>query len=315
VSKPTNDTTFFDGSIFLGIDGGGTKCKAVLMDHNQTILGVGISGPGNPVYGVELAKNSIVESAKIALEQAKSRYLTLCDLHLGSMVAGIGLAGANVPQMYKEMSEWKSPFKAKYITTDLLIACLGAHNGRDGAVMISGTGSCGYSYVKGQSTIIGAHGFPQGDKGSGAWFGLQAVEASLLSLDKIGPKTSMLNFLLEKLKVNNAEDIVAKFASKPSSTFASVANVVFLAAQENDQVALAIIKEGAEYINTMARLLDDTTPPRITLIGGLTAFITPYLDAELQLRLAPSLSPPEVGAVLYAIKQSGLSARQIPNRC
>jgi glucosamine kinase len=205
--------------------------------------------------------------------------------------------------MHKEMTQWSSPFKSKYITTDLLIACLGAHNGSDGAVMISGTGSCGYSYVNGNSLIIGAHGFPQGDKGSGAWFGLKAVEASLLSLDKIGPRTAILNFLFKALQVNNAEEIVGLVASKPSSTFASVANIVFLAAEEKDNVALAILNEGAQYINDMARLLDKSSPPRISLIGGLAESIAPYLNIGLQQRLVGALSPPEVGGVLFARQQ------------
>lgn len=299
--------TILKEPIFLGVDGGGTKSRAVLMDCDDNILGVGVAGSGNPIYGAHQAQHSIVVSAQIALEQAKSKHPMLSDLQLNDVVAGIGLAGVNVPQMHKEMTEWCSPFKAKYITTDLLIACLGAHNGGDGAVMISGTGSCGYSYVNGKSQIIGAHGFPQGDKGSGAWFGLKAIEASLLSIDKIGPKTSLLKYLKEVLLVKTVEEIIEKVASKPSSTFASVANVVFLAATEKDAAALTILNEGVDYIANMAKLLEGSAPPRITFIGGLSKSITPYLHATLQARLAPSLSPPEVGAVFYARKQSFLS--------
>ena len=45
--------------LFLGIDGGGTKCKAIVMTSNNIIIGTGISGPGNPVYGIEQAMNSV----------------------------------------------------------------------------------------------------------------------------------------------------------------------------------------------------------------------------------------------------------------
>lgn len=54
---------------------------------------------------------------------------------------------------------------------------MGAHTRDEGAVMIAGTGSCGYSFVNGKATILGAHGFPFGDKCSGAWIGLEAVKA------------------------------------------------------------------------------------------------------------------------------------------
>ncbi|NES88733.1 BadF/BadG/BcrA/BcrD ATPase family protein, partial [Okeania sp. SIO2B9] len=44
----------------LGIDGGGTKTEAVLIDENYQILGSGKSGPSNyQSVGIEVAKNSI----------------------------------------------------------------------------------------------------------------------------------------------------------------------------------------------------------------------------------------------------------------
>ena len=44
----------------LGIDGGGTKTEAVLMDENCQVLGSGKSGPSNyHSVGIEVAKNSI----------------------------------------------------------------------------------------------------------------------------------------------------------------------------------------------------------------------------------------------------------------
>lgn len=292
-----------EGPFIIGIDGGGTKCKAVLMDRNNQILGVGISGSGNPVYGVKQAQASIVECASEALNTAKSRDHKLIDLALEDIIAGIGLAGVNIPLMYEEMTKWKSPFKSTFITTDLLIACLGAHSGKDGAVIVTGTGSCGYSYANGKSKVVGAHGFPQGDKGSGAWFGLKAVEATLLSLDKIGPETAISPYVFTILDVDDSQGIVEKVASKTSSLFASLASAVFSALKEGDATAIAIVKEGSDYINHMAKLLNHPTSARISLLGGLSETITPYLDKNLQEKLTPALSPPEVGAVIYARQQ------------
>lgn len=292
-----------EDSLLLGIDGGGTKCKAVLMDQNNNILGIGMSGPGNPIYGLEIAQKSIVESAALALKNASEKHEDLRKVGLNNITAGIGLAGVNVPQMYKLMTKWKSPFKSKYLTTDLFIACLGAHNGNDGAVMICGTGSCGFSYVNGSSKVVGSHGFPQGDKCSGAWFGLKAVEAVLLSLDKMAKTTSITHHLLKSLNVDSADGIVEKVASKTSSTFAGLAHTVFCATKEGDEVALSILEEGAKYINDMAKLLNQTSPPSISFIGGMAKSITPFLDKSLINKLRPPLYPPEVGAVLYARQQ------------
>jgi glucosamine kinase len=289
--------------LLIGIDGGGTKCKAVLMDENNTILGIGNSGTGNPTYGLEEAQKSIVESATLALRDAKEKNKELDKVILKDIVAGIGLAGVNVPHMYELMTKWNSPFKSKYITTDLYIACLGAHGGKDGAVMVSGTGSCGFSIVNGVSKIIGAHGFPQGDQASGAWFGLRAVQAALLCLDKMGPCTTITHYVFETLKVNTAIGIIEKTAFKPASTFAMLANAVFKAAEEKDKIAQSIINEAVTYISEMARQLNHISVPKITFIGGMSNFLIPFLDDDIQKQLSPPMFPPEVGAVIYARKQ------------
>jgi glucosamine kinase len=291
--------------LFLGIDGGGSKCKAIVMNEDNDILGTGISGPGNPLHGFEQATNSITESAKLALEDAG-----LAHIELSELVAGVGLAGVNIPVLFDQMAAWKHPFKTIHLATDLLIACLGAHDGSDGAVIISGTGSCGFSCVDEQYTIVGAHGFPHGDKGSGAWFGLQGVKQVLLSLDGIVPPTLMSDVLLKKLNCNDDTDLVEAVASQKATFYAQQANLVFDAAEQGDKVALAIVDEGAEYINSIARTLSAKNPPRLSMLGGLTPRLKSWLADEIKINLEEPLHAPEVGSVIYARQQQAKQAVQ-----
>ncbi|MDO6488948.1 BadF/BadG/BcrA/BcrD ATPase family protein [Colwellia sp. 6_MG-2023] len=285
-------------ALFLGIDGGGSKCKAIVMNENNEILGTGISGPGNPLHGIGQATDSITESALLALKDAGLTHINLSEIY-----AGVGLAGVNLPIQFKKMQEWQSPFKGLFLAHDLLIACLGAHHSSNGAVIISGTGSCGFSCIDDQEVIIGGHGFPQGDIGSGAWFGLQAVKQVLLSLDGIAEYSIMNDVLLAKLHCADATSIVEKVAGKKATYFAQLANLVFDAAEQGDNIAIAIVTEGAEYINSIARVLLTKMPARISMLGGLTIRLKPWLDKNLQEKLAEPLSPPEVGAVLFARKE------------
>lgn len=284
--------------LFLGIDGGGSKCKAIVMNENNEILGTGIAGPGNPLHGFEQATNSITQSAKLALEDAGLSHIDLSEL-----TAGVGLAGVNLPVLFSQMQAWQHPFKQMFLATDLLIACLGAHQGEDGAVMISGTGSCGFSYVDGQEFMIGAHGFPHGDKGSGAWFGLQAAKQVLLSIDGVVEPSLMNDVLLKKLGCKDDTSLVEAIAGKAATYYAQLANLVFDAAEQGDQVALGIVQEGAEYINSIARTLSKRNPPRISMLGGLTPRLKPWLAKEIQAQLSEPLSAPEVGSVLFARSQ------------
>ncbi|WP_206483396.1 BadF/BadG/BcrA/BcrD ATPase family protein [Thalassotalea sp. G2M2-11] len=288
-------------TFFLGIDGGGSKCKAIIVDENNTILGTGISGPANPLHGFEQAINSITESAELALKDAG-----LTSTQLQDITAGVGLAGVNLPILFEQMSNWQHPFKQMFLATDLLIACLGAHNGEDGAVMITGTGSCGFSYVDGHPYTLGGHGFPHGDKGSGAWFGFQAANYALMSLDGLKAPSRINEKLLALLDVNDGLSMVETIAGKPAAFYAKMANLVFDTAEEGDQVAKAIVEEGAGYISGVARQLEKQQPPRISLIGGLTPRIKPWLDKDIQEKLQEPLCPPEMGAVIFAKQQLAL---------
>jgi glucosamine kinase len=205
--------------------------------------------------------------------------------------------------MFALMSSWQHPFKKMYLTTDLHIACLGAHSGVDGAVLIAGTGSCGYSFVNGKATIIGGHGFPFGDKGSGAWIGLEAVKAVLLASDNLGPQTYLSDLIGNHLNANGVM-IVDKMGAAKSSDYAQLARLVFVAAELNDEVALKIVRAGADYMSALAEQLWATGAARMALIGGLAAALTPWLAPSLAARLTDPISPPECGAVYFAQQES-----------
>lgn len=281
--------------LYLGIDGGGSKCKATIVDAHENILGSGIAGPANPFHDYQQTVNSIVESAQLALVDAN-----LPSSDLERLVAGIGLAGVNLPSIFDKMSQWQHPFSKMYLTTDLHIACLGAHQGGDGAIMITGTGSCGYCHINGEVSMVGAHGFPHGDKGSGAWLGLQAVKNVLLSLDGIEVPSLMNQIMLDKLACNTGLEVVEAVAKKPASFYAQLAFVVFEAAERGDTLALNIVNEGAAYISDVGRQLSHKHPPRMSLIGGLTTKIIHYLDQDIVSLLSKPISPPEIGAVIHA---------------
>ncbi|MBL4911505.1 MAG: ATPase [Alteromonadaceae bacterium] len=293
-----NSTNKKTQQLYIGIDGGGSKCKAVIMDENNQVLGTGISGPGNPLHGFEQATNSITESALLALTDAD-----LSNVNLTELIAGVGLAGVNLPVLFEQMSNWQHPFKQMFLATDLLIACLGAHQGADGAVMITGTGSCGFSYVDQKSLIIGAHGFPHGDKASGAWFGLQAAKQVLLSLDGLVAQTNMTTKLLTLTNCQDDVALVENIANKPATFYAKFANLVFDAAEEGDEVAKEIIAEGCAYITNVATKLWQQKPARMSMIGGLTTRLVDWLPTEISSKLSTPLSPPEVGAILFAKQQ------------
>ena len=72
----------------LGIDGGGTKTEAVLMDENRQVLGSGKSGPSNyQSVGMEVATNSI-QTAILQAVANSNNHQSISGICLG--LAGVG---------------------------------------------------------------------------------------------------------------------------------------------------------------------------------------------------------------------------------
>lgn len=289
--------SFVASPLFIGIDGGGTKCRARLFSADDKVLGTGVGGPANPLHGQAQAQASIVQAVNMALAEAGLAHSDACHL-----IAGVGLAGVNLPSLFEVMNTWHHPFKKMHLTTDLHIACLGAHLCNEGAVMIVGTGSCGYSYVNGKATIIGGHGFPFGDKCSGAWMGLEAIKAVLLASDNLGAQTCLVDLIGDHLQAKGVM-IVDKMGAAKSSDYAQLARFVFEAADLHDEVAVNILREGADYMSAVAEQLWQTAPNRMSLMGGLSGAIAPWLKPSVAAKLSSPISQPEFGAVYFAKQQ------------
>ena len=285
---PDNNET-----LYLGIDGGGTKCRALIVRGDE-VLGVGEGGPANPYHGIERALASIDAAADNAL-----RHAGLPREAKSHLVAGLGLAGVNLPSVYQRVAQAELPFRRTYLTTDLHIACIAAHGQDDGAVIVAGTGSCGFSHVRGNSVILGAHGFPLGDVGSGAWMGLEAVKAVLLASDDLGPASVLSELLEEQLQARGLM-IVERLNGAKSSDYARLAPLVFHAADQGDAVARDIVTQGAAYLDAVARRLWQTQPPRMAMLGGVARRMVEWMDRDLVARLSQPLQAPEYGAVHFA---------------
>ncbi|WKD49880.1 BadF/BadG/BcrA/BcrD ATPase family protein [Microbulbifer spongiae] len=277
--------------LYLGIDGGGSKCRARIAGAGRE--GVGVAGPANPFQNLARACESIQQAAELALADAGLPANTL-----GRLVAGAGLAGVNIPHVREQLLAWRHPFSALYLTDDIQIAFLGAHAGAEGAVIVAGTGSVGYSSLNG-GLSIGAHGFPFADKGSGAWLGLKALEAALLALDALGPDTALLPALEEELQARGL-GLVGAMAGAGQREYGRLAPRVLAVAEAGDAVAVAIVREGVGYLEQIAERFLARGHSHLCLLGGLADHLLPWLGEKTLQCLQPPRGQPDEGALLYA---------------
>jgi glucosamine kinase len=235
---------------FLGIDGGGTKCKARLEDAQGNFLAEAIAGPANAARNLTGSVEAVLEASEKAIAKANIKGLSLNRIN-----AGIGLAGINIPQVKQEFLKQSLPFASWHITTDLHIACLGAHLGQDGAIVIVGTGSSGIVIHNSQHLEIGGHGFVVGDKGSGAWLGKMAISHCLETLDGICPNSLLSEQVMNQLDCDNAYDLVTLTLEAKPAFYASIAPLILQLAASQQDDALLLVNEAATYINKICQRL------------------------------------------------------------
>ena len=235
----------------VGVDGGGTKTAAVILDSNQRVIGEGRAGPSNPMrVGIATAAAAVREAIDRACVTAKVRREDL-------LAAEIGLAGARRRELRERMREALSTLGIADIevVTDADIALYGATDGAPGIVVIAGTGSicCGVN-ARGKRICAGGWGPIAGDEGGGAWIARRALRGVAHASDGRGPKTLLTGLACTYFRVSSADDLVTAIYA-PSSTnerLAGFGKDVIEAAKQKDPVAQSIIDEAGTELSHAA---------------------------------------------------------------
>lgn len=293
---------------FVGVDGGGSKCRALIMHESGRIAGEGVGGPANPLHGFERA----IESIRTAVDEA-AQEAGLTPAELKQSVACLGLAGVNLPSLRRQMLDWAHPFASLRLETDLHVACKAAHGGADGAVIITGTGSCGLALVRGVERQYGGYGFPVGDQASGAWLGLEALRRALLAEDGYRAPTLLQQALAAQSSAGTLHGLLDDLAGQGSAGYAKLARLVFDCANEGDATAQALLRKGAHYLEWLIGRLETHHPARISMLGGLAPLWRPWLSETCGRKLSPPLEAPQLAAAKLARAQTLAEASPIFN--
>lgn len=284
--------------IFIGADGGGTKTKVQIEDESGRILGTGKSGPANIRTSVEIAWNSIHGGVKEALSQAGLRL----DNPDYEFHVGLGLAGYEVPAAVKDFLRRAHPFKTISLESDAIIACLGAHAGEDGAIIIVGTGVHGCEVFDGNIIHVGGWGFPHGDEGGGAWLGMEAVRLALKSVDGRAFATPLCEAVLEKFE-HDVTALVTWAVGAGPGDFGTLAPLVIEQANLGDAHALMLLDSAAAEIDLIAQAMDEAIDGAylpLALFGGIAPYLKNRLSLEVKARVVERQFDATRGAVFLA---------------
>lgn len=240
-------------NLYLGVDGGGTKTQVVLINNEKVIIAEAFAGASNPLrVGIEKAVANIFSAVDKACDvSGKSR---------GDIVAiECGLAGvrrADLRQVIRNLVVQRFRIKKVEVVTDAEIALYGTTLGKEGLVVIAGTGSvCIGQNAKGKKFSAGGWGPLAGDEGGGAGIARKALQAIARGSDGRGLPTALSDVAVDYFRAGRLEDLsVAIYAPQiDNSRIAGFARCVIETAQSGDEVAIAVLEEAGRELGIAAK--------------------------------------------------------------
>ena len=260
--------------LFIGVDGGATKCVARLRDAAGRLLGEGVGGPAN-ARARDPAYAEIMKACRAAIVAAG-----LPESEAGRIRAGFGLAGvAQQPDRDFILSQ-PGPFASVVVDTDAYAAYMGAFEGADGAILIVGTGVAGLAVVDGARLNVGGWGHQIGDEGSGMMIGRTAIRRALWALEGMAPMSPLAVEILDRFD-HDAPTAVTWADTATPKDFGSFAPQVFDHAERRDALAMPIVQEApADVSRLIARLLE-LGAPQVAMIGSVFPRLLPWLPPPI----------------------------------
>lgn len=281
---------------YVGIDGGGTSCRARIRDDQGKLIGEAKSGSANILLGVDVAMSSIVDAITKAAQQGQLNSNDFSNMHVG-----LALAGAEQKSAWFDFMAQPHPFASMTLNTDAYGACIGAHNGKNGAIMIGGTGSCGIYLQDGEQHVVGGREFPISDQGGGAVMGLRLIQQVLLAEDSIRNKTPLTQHVMNHFG-NDVDAIVEWSKGAIPKDYGQFSPVIFQLANEGDELAIEMLKQTAADIEMFVLALHRKGADKVCLMGSIAERILNWLSPPVQQWIVEPQFDAIEGALMFAGK-------------
>ena len=256
--------------LYAGVDGGGTKTQAVVVDRDGVELGRAISGGANyQAIGVDKAVEHITAALRAAAQQAGA------DPYAPISAAWVGLAGIDRPADRDMLLPRLTPLAGTLRLTNDAELGLAALRGGFGITLIAGTGSIALGKdAHGNAARAGGWGHIIGDEGSGYGLGRQALQAAAQAADGRGTATTLLPRIVEFWSLRDPSEIIGKvYPEGDKALIAGLSSVVFAAARDGDAVATKLVQGATldltRLVLAVAEKLNFDHTLSLALVGGV----------------------------------------------
>lgn len=260
-------------SLVVGVDGGGTKTRAVLADERGEQIAESV-GAGSTVRPQEAERSAGVIAGVVrdVLEIAERTGVKPRVLCVG--VAGVGRESER-EALLEALVEYRLADEV-VVQTDFAIALDDAFGDGPGVLLVAGTGSVAFGRgPTGATARCGGWGAVIGDEGGGAWIGRRALSVVAAASDGREPETALTGAVLTAAEVGEAPELIRWAAAATPGLLATLAPVVLSVADGGDLRANAIVSMAVEelalHVRALARRLftDERASVPVALSGGL----------------------------------------------
>ena len=301
--------------IFLGVDVGGTKTEAILVDDEGKVLSYFRGGPGNyQSIGKERAFKEIRKVVDGTLEKAKVNKEDVT-------FAYFGVAGADTPKDFEIVRSILNRLGLKRFDfdNDGRIALRSGTFDDIGIMVSCGTGSISYAFDGKNMHRAGGFSFFFGERLGSFYIAGLVTSAIMRAKDGRSPKTKLEKIVEEKIKMK-VEDLMRYEyfdERRPINFVPLVTESLFEGFREHDFMAtkifVSIVDEVLNIVEAHRRVLNFEKPIKLVLEGtffkkaekSLIEMIKSALGDEFEI-VVPKHDP-IVGAVLLAMEKAGLS--------
>lgn len=315
---------------FVGIDGGGTRTRAFVVDEAGLRTGYGEVGLSNPNHATpEELRTNIGRAIRAACQQAKAELPDCVSIFFGMA----GITSEVGRQMFRDLAGDIGLGHARADADhDIRTALAGGLAGQPGIALIVGTGSSCYGRAAdGRTWQTGGWESLISDEGSGFYLGREAISLAARMSDGREPETPLRGRVFGWLGIQHLADLLPRLHMQGMSRteIAAFAPQVIELANQGDSAAMALLDRGAvllaELVAANHRMLSRTgpMPPDVVIVGGLGTARTIYRDkiraaivhALPGVRIHEPLLIPAVGAALLAMHGAGqpVSSQLIEN--
>ncbi|MGJ8650972.1 MAG: N-acetylglucosamine kinase [Opitutaceae bacterium] len=301
---------------YLGIDGGGTRTRSLLVSESGEILGRAVVGPSN-VQQVDM------ETLYGRLQELLDQTFNNLPKDIEYISSCFGLAGAASAKNKDEIREMlvsltPVPAERPILTSDAHIGLIGALANRPGLMLIAGTGSiCLGRDIDGVTHRTGGWGPAYDDLGSGSWIGQQAMQATFQESDGRRPSGPWQRNVLSRFRCDSIEELLCKVKTGEISNpdVSTLAPMVIQLAETGVSDADDILNRAAQELVravVVTHRKSKLQKAPLILMGGLLDksefFRKKLIDAlqvaEPAVHIQKRLMSPIVGAVVVACKKS-----------